>query len=72
MIEEVGVKYKLLSNSLLKNKNGNIAKSLEKEHGKDAEDINYEIFRRWLEGGGLVPVSWATLIDVLEDIGLKI
>ena len=56
--------------SLLKDKTGSIADSLEKQHNQDAEDINCGIFRRWLTGEGLLPVSWATLIGVLEDIRL--
>jgi hypothetical protein len=36
-----------------------------------AEDINKEIFRLWVKGKGLKPVSWATLVDVLQDIELN-
>ena len=69
--QEVGTKYMPLCVSLLKDKTGSIADSLENQHNKNAEDINCGIFRRWLKGEGLLPVSWATLIGVLEDIQLS-
>ncbi len=50
--------------------NGSIAQSLQKEYCKNAVDINHCIFTKWLEGGSS-PVSWATLIDVLEHMELK-
>ena len=37
----------------------------------DPERINEEILRQWLSGKGKQPVTWATLIEVLHDIGLS-
>ena len=39
-----------------------------KHHGNAAE-INLEILRQWIEGKGK-PLSWDTLISVLNHIGL--
>jgi hypothetical protein len=44
--------------------------AIEKEMNRKASDINREIFRRWLQGSGRQPVSWATVVTVLQDIGL--
>ncbi len=65
---DVGARYFQLCVFLLKDDHGNIAAALEKEHSKNGEDINREVLRRWLNGEGLLPVSWATLIGVLKDM----
>ena len=36
----------------------------------DAEEINTEILRECLIESGKKPVSWATLVNVLHDVGL--
>ena len=36
------------------------------------EEINTRIFRLWLKGGGLQPLSWATLAGVLKDMELRV
>ncbi len=64
---DVGARYFQLCVFLLKDDHGNIAAALEKEHSKNGEDINCHVLRRWLNGEGLLPVSWATLIGVLKD-----
>ena len=53
---------------------GNSAKvdAIIKKHMKDSDDINMEIFQLWLSGAGLQPVSWKTLVDVLNDIELHV
>ena len=53
---------------------GNSAKvdAIIKKHMKDSDDINMEIFQLWLNGAGLQPVSWKTLVDVLNDIELHV
>ena len=40
------------------------------KHQNVAKQINIEILQEWLEGSGKKPVSWATLVEVLRDIGL--
>ena len=37
---------------------------------KDPRPINMEIFQLWLRGAGLQPVSWKTLVDILNYIEL--
>ena len=35
------------------------------------EHINLHILLEWLEGGGRKPVTWGTLVETLECIGLR-
>ena len=42
--------------------------SLEIEHLKNAERINMAILQKWLQGKGLKPVTWSTLVTALERI----
>ena len=37
---------------------------------RDAVRINTDILEEWLQGRGIQPVSWTTLVKVLEDIDL--
>ena len=53
---------------LLLDDNGAVTQALETEHQKNAELINTAILHRWLQGKGLQPVTWATLINVIKDI----
>ena len=42
--------------------------ALEMEHRWNAERINMAILQRWLQGMGVKPVTWSTLVDVLRTI----
>ena len=68
---EIGTKYFEFGVHLLEDKTGARITALEKEHGKNSENINIHIFSEWLSVGGKQPLSWSTLITVLEDIGLN-
>ena len=39
-------------------------------HREDATKINLQIFQKWIQGKGKLPVEWSTLIEALKDIGL--
>ena len=54
---------------LLNDKTAAEVTAIVKEHRENIADINLEILRLWIEGKGK-PLSWNTLINVLEDIGL--
>ena len=56
---------------LLEDDNGDRTDAIVRELHERAEDINKRIFRLWVKGEGLKPVSWATLVSVLLDIGLN-
>ena len=71
LTKEVGKKYPEFGILLLEDPTGAHISALEKELMKNAEDINYRVFQEWLQGKGRQPVSWETLVSVLEDIGLN-
>ena len=56
---------------LLEDDNGDRTDAIVRELHERAEDINKRIFRLWVKGEGLQPVSWATLVSVLQDVGLN-
>eukprot|EP00731_Ephydatia_muelleri_P014321 Em0008g41a len=70
IVEQVGVHYLHFGISLLEDSKGVVVKAFEMEHRGNAEQINTAIFQRWLQGRGLKPVTWSTLITVLKSIGL--
>ena len=44
---------------------------MEIECNNSPERITHKILQEWLEGKGLKPVSWETLVNTLRDIGLN-
>ena len=70
LAEKIGVSYYEFGILLLEDDDGDQIAAVEKEQGKSASDINCEVFRLWLKGKVRQPVTWATLVAVLQDIGL--
>ena len=68
---EIGAKYLEFGTLLLEDQTGAQISAFEVELCKNAQSINYRVFREWLHGRGKQPVSWKTLISVLENIGLN-
>ena len=68
---QIGKKYTIFGTFLLEDTNGVIVEALEKEHLKNAENINIAILRQWLQGKGMKPVTWTTLVAVLRQIGMN-
>ena len=66
--EQIGVNYLMLGMILLHDDNGAVVKALEKEHHWVAEDINTAIFKKWLDGKGMMPVTWSTLVTALQTL----
>ena len=57
---------------LLDDDYGHIADAIERQQQYDSEQSTLKIVQRWLiTGGGRQPVTWGTLIQVLEDIQLN-
>ena len=71
LAERVGTKYYNFGILLLDDKDGNRTNAIIKEKRENAEEINTEILHKWLQGNGKDSVSWATLVEVLDKIGLK-
>ncbi|KAL5499706.1 hypothetical protein EMCRGX_G011164 [Ephydatia muelleri] len=66
--EQIGANYLTFGIFLLEDSNGAIVTALENEHLKNAERINVAILQKWLEGKGVKPVTWSTLVTVLQKI----
>ena len=56
---------------LLDDDYGHIVDAIAQQQQFDSEQITLKIVQRWLTGGGRQPVTWGTLIQVLEDIQLN-
>ena len=69
-MDQIGTNYWDLGILLLNDAKGAVTKTIIDQYHEDAAKINREILRRWIQGQGM-PVEWATLIGVLEDIELK-
>ena len=55
---------------LLNDETGAEVNAIVSKYREDAEQINLEILRLWIEGKGK-PLSWDMLIDVLKATGLN-
>ena len=71
LAQAIGTKYTYFGVLLLEDDNGDRTDAIVSEFDKRAEDINAKIFRLWVKGEGLQPVSWATLVGVLQDMELN-
>ena len=69
--QEVSTKYCQFGILLLEDANGAKVRNMEHKHRGDAEQINTEILQEWIRGKGRLPVSWATLTEVLRDVELS-
>ena len=68
---EIGTKYFDFGVHLLDDTTGSKIQAMEKEFHNNAAEINQRIFMEWLQGSGIRPVSWQTLVGVLRDIQLN-
>ena len=56
---------------LLEDENGSRIQSTIHECRDNAEQVNMKVLQEWIAGRGKLPVSWDTLIEVLQDIDLS-
>ena len=71
LAEKIGVKCHDFGVLLLDDSSGDVISSIEREHRGNAYGINLEVFKMWRRGTGKKPVTWDTLVAVLNDIGLN-
>ena len=69
--QEIGIKFHDFGLFLLEDDTGTRIPSIAYKHRDDAEQINTEVLRQWINGRGKHPVTWKTLIEVLHDIELS-
>ena len=70
--EQIGRKYSMLGPLLLNDTRGTVTEAIKAQCHHDAADINLTILQRWINGGGIQPVTWTTLTKVLRDVGLAV
>ena len=68
--KRIGTKYKTFGIILLNDSDGRTVDTISTDEKGDAEDINIEILKRWVQGAGRQPATWRTLIKVLKLSGL--
>ena len=64
--EGIGVKWMMVGTTLLDDKDGSIIPAIAQQYGNNAELINMEILRRWLQGKGIPDRTWRGLLGVLK------
>ena len=69
--QEIGTQYKIFGTFLLEDDRGAKVDNIIRECRERAEDINTKILHEWLNGRGKQPVTWATLVEVLNNIELS-
>ena len=69
LLDQIGTHYWDLGVLLLNDDTGAVTQAIIEQYHEDATKINREILKRWIQGQG-IPVKWATLIEVLRDVGL--
>ena len=69
--KQIGTKYLIFGVLLLNDKTGAEVDAIIQHHHEKATQINLEILRLWIGGKGQ-PLSWDTLISVLNSSGLRI
>ena len=68
--DEIGTTYKRFAIFLLNDENGAKVESITKEESQVA-DMSLKILSRWLQGEGMQPQTWSTLIKVLRKSKLS-
>ena len=71
VIDELGRDYNKVGTQLLEDKRGNIMEGII-DDVRGASNIKEEIFKRWLRGTGMKPITWRTLVDLLESSPIRL
>ena len=69
--QRVGANYSTFGILLLNDAVGSRVRALKKECQGDTDDTILRILEEWLEGRGVEPVTWETLIKTLRDCDLS-
>ena len=72
IVKQIGTFYSILGPLLLNDDNGVVISAITNQHHHNAVAINQEILTQWLQGQGKQPVTWSTLLGVLDDVGLSV
>ena len=69
--QQISTKYKQFGVILLEDGEGALVDGIAHKNFNDPEEINIDILTQWLRGKGRKPVTWRTMMNTLEEIGLK-
>lgn len=70
LAEKIGTHYMMFGVLLLDDDAGERISAIENEFKCSAERIAFHVLQLWVQGKGRKPVTWATLVDVLDELGL--
>ena len=65
ILERIGTQYKTFGIFLLKDDNGAKVDCIAKEEGESIQ-ISIKILSKWLQGEGMQPLTWSTVIQALK------
>ena len=68
---EIGSKYKEFGLILLEDKSGKRVENIAYVKFEEAKETNQRILQTWREGAGRTPVTWETLIEVLNELNMS-
>ena len=66
IVQQIGTTYTVFGTFLLKDDNQVRVTALARQFGNDTSEVNMAILREWLQGSGVKPVTWSTLVEVLK------
>ena len=70
LAKKIGADYMTFGILLLDDETGEQIAAIENEYKCNADRINLRVLQLWVQGKGRQPVTWATLVAVLQDTGL--
>ena len=70
LVTAIGTSYKKFGTLILND--GNLVKNIELSCQYKVECIVHDILSDWLKGKGVSPVTWNTLVTVLEKSDLRV
>ena len=70
IVQQIGTTSTVFGTFLLNDDNQVRVTALAKQCSNDASEINMAILREWLQGSGVKPVTWGTLVEVLKNCRL--
>ena len=71
IVHQIGTHYSTLGPLLLNDNTGAVTSAITNQYQNNAVAINQDILSQWVQGQGKLPVTWSTLLGVLDDVGLS-
>ena len=68
--QQIGANYTTFGTYLLNDETQARVTAIAKQHNNQANEVNMQLLREWLEGSGKKPVTWDTLAKVLRKVPL--